>query len=243
MSEVECTGVAASWCARCGDCACPRNKDGEREFERDTCPLHGDASKHAEEPPTSLEAEVARLRVWHPKCSHCGKLAACLGSYESNDAWGYACSECCGHGNEDGCCFPLADIPARYQRLVTRLAALEDGSSTPLAAVTKVVSDWRRAAPTSKHAMLAKLERALSGPALKGRASDMLRELAEDDMETEDACSARVVREEMAASIDAGLGPLGALFDTVKKKCPGGDHPFDKVPDLGHCATCGYGHK
>jgi hypothetical protein len=40
-------------------------------------------------------------------------------------------------------------------------------------------------------------------PVLKGRASDMLRELREDDsdgMETEDECSARTVREEMRAA-------------------------------------------
>lgn len=36
----ECTGVAASWCPRCGDCTC--------EDDNVTCSLHGLSSKHAE---------------------------------------------------------------------------------------------------------------------------------------------------------------------------------------------------
>lgn len=44
-----------------------------------------------------------------PKCHICGKPATCFGSYERNDNWAFSCSDCCGHGNEDGTC---ADDPA-----------------------------------------------------------------------------------------------------------------------------------
>lgn len=61
----QCSGVAASWCPRCGDCTCPKHEDGE-PIERtvepanigrpwpivarvasDDCPLHGTESQHA----------------------------------------------------------------------------------------------------------------------------------------------------------------------------------------------------
>ena len=42
-----CTGVSASWCPRCGDCACPRFA-GERQEEDPCCPLHGRDSNHGE---------------------------------------------------------------------------------------------------------------------------------------------------------------------------------------------------
>jgi hypothetical protein len=37
-------------------------------------------------------------------CAHCGRPAACYGSYE-DQPFDYACSRCCGHGNEDGRCW------------------------------------------------------------------------------------------------------------------------------------------
>lgn len=39
-------------------------------------------------------------------CANCGKPATCYGAYEDCPA-GFACDECCGHGNEDGWCVPL----------------------------------------------------------------------------------------------------------------------------------------
>lgn len=43
-----------------------------------------------------------------PVCAHCGQPATCFGLYEDPEGEpGYACSECCGHGNEDGWCKPL----------------------------------------------------------------------------------------------------------------------------------------
>lgn len=42
-------------------------------------------------------------------CHFCGKAAACYGTYEGMT--GYSCDECCGHGNEDGYCEPIAEVP------------------------------------------------------------------------------------------------------------------------------------
>lgn len=39
-----CTGIAASWCPNCGDCACP---DRERRMDDPACPLHATDSPHA----------------------------------------------------------------------------------------------------------------------------------------------------------------------------------------------------
>lgn len=44
-----CTGIAAVWCPRCGDCSCPRAEDGEIEGEGPDCPLHSVGSSHAEQ--------------------------------------------------------------------------------------------------------------------------------------------------------------------------------------------------
>lgn len=43
QSQVECTGVAASWCPIHGDCTC----DMDSERDSDDCPLHGKESTHA----------------------------------------------------------------------------------------------------------------------------------------------------------------------------------------------------
>lgn len=56
--EPECTGDTASWCPRCGDCACPDehdNPDNGPTFDAPNCPLHGHASKHAKGPTATLE--------------------------------------------------------------------------------------------------------------------------------------------------------------------------------------------
>lgn len=45
----ECTGLSASWCPRCGDCACPRDDEGELlgDMNDRGCPLHAPDSTHA----------------------------------------------------------------------------------------------------------------------------------------------------------------------------------------------------
>ena len=90
--------MSDQWCPVCVrggmfPCACSKEQLGSRIRE--------------------LSEELEQLRESHPKCLCCGKLASCMGSYD--EAWGYACDECCGHGNEDGQCFPLADVPTRFQ--------------------------------------------------------------------------------------------------------------------------------
>lgn len=40
-----CTGIAASWCPRCGTCTCPFEKHGDNP----TCPLHAENSTHADD--------------------------------------------------------------------------------------------------------------------------------------------------------------------------------------------------
>lgn len=47
------------------------------------------------------------------KCAFCGQLATCFGAYGGASEKTYACDKCCGHGNEDGHCFPLAADSAK----------------------------------------------------------------------------------------------------------------------------------
>ena len=49
-------------------------------------------------------------------CYYCGKPASCIGKADDGHGWAYACDECCGHGNEDSCCYPLSRIPAEWNR-------------------------------------------------------------------------------------------------------------------------------
>jgi hypothetical protein len=66
----------------------------------------------------SLCATVEHYAELLPRCQSggCDYPAACLGTAEGNPA-SYACDICCGHGEEDGWCVPLADVPERYADL------------------------------------------------------------------------------------------------------------------------------
>lgn len=66
--------------------------------------------------PKVSKCDLRAARDWLAKCPQatdkattcaCGKPAACFGSYEGSEKWSLACSECCGHGNEDGKCLLL----------------------------------------------------------------------------------------------------------------------------------------
>jgi hypothetical protein len=48
------------------------------------------------------------------KCAHCGKPATCIGAYEEDGPDTPACDDCCGHGQEDGHCLPLAIYRAKH---------------------------------------------------------------------------------------------------------------------------------
>lgn len=53
-AQPECTGSSASWCPVHGDCECPYlndNPDEGRTLDDPGCPLHGEKSEHAKEPP------------------------------------------------------------------------------------------------------------------------------------------------------------------------------------------------
>jgi hypothetical protein len=89
---------------------------------------------HARVGGPALVPEVLWRQAVSALCDVCGKPAACMGSYEMQERWAYACNECCGHGCEDGVCYPLSEIPARYQALVRRLEALEEAATSPPAA-------------------------------------------------------------------------------------------------------------
>ena len=61
-----------------------------------------------------------------PRCAHCDKPATCFGSYEDSVSWGYACDECCGHGCEDGQCFPIAEIGVEFQKQAVALEKMDE---------------------------------------------------------------------------------------------------------------------
>ena len=58
--------------------------------------------------------EASRLRSLVSTCAQCEQRpAACFGHYEGGSDSGPSahCDQCCGHGNEDGWCLPIADLP------------------------------------------------------------------------------------------------------------------------------------
>lgn len=59
-----------------------------------------------------LETENAKLKavVEAAECSRCHNKATCYGEYEGHGGTQLACDTCCGHGNEDGWCKPIAAL-------------------------------------------------------------------------------------------------------------------------------------
>lgn len=45
-----CTGIAASWCPRCGDCKCPARGEFAGDMDSPDCPLHALNSTHGDDP-------------------------------------------------------------------------------------------------------------------------------------------------------------------------------------------------
>lgn len=66
-------------------------------------------------------ATTAPDYTW-PRCA-CGRIAYCIGSYEMWEM-AYACDACCAHGNEDGRCWPLADLPTTLNAVLRENLAL-----------------------------------------------------------------------------------------------------------------------
>lgn len=52
----------------------------------------------------------------------CGQPATCVGAYEMRP-FECACDDCCGHGCEDGVCYPLGELSD--ERVEELLAAVE----------------------------------------------------------------------------------------------------------------------
>ncbi|MCW8137275.1 MAG: hypothetical protein KIT58_00010 [Planctomycetota bacterium] len=74
MADPGCTGVAASWCPRCGDCACPRDEEGwltDAGLSDPSCPLHALGSPHAEGP---CEHDTITRAPGGWRCLGCGTL-------------------------------------------------------------------------------------------------------------------------------------------------------------------------
>lgn len=58
---IRCTGVAAAWCPRCGDCECPTTEDGDRlSLDDPTCPLHSAESIHGHDSEDSIMCRPER---------------------------------------------------------------------------------------------------------------------------------------------------------------------------------------
>jgi hypothetical protein len=70
-----------------------------------------------------LQQALATEREKAPRCAVCGKPATCLGRYEGHGPWQWACDDCCGHGNEDGECRPVADVAEWMTQAQSALAA------------------------------------------------------------------------------------------------------------------------
>lgn len=111
-----------------------------------------------------LDAE----RVRHLTCDHCGKEpAACFGHYEGGEGDPcVACDTCCGHGNEDGWCVRLEDLPgwaATVNRSANALRDERDALMRERDAYRATVADLLASAhlyPVEHPAMTAQWDRA-----------------------------------------------------------------------------------
>ena len=76
------------------------------------------------------QAEIERLRAIVdrlPKCDICGKPATCIGNYDGSS--GFACDDCCGHGNEDGYCKPITGAAITWLEDCMRLQQQDDAEA------------------------------------------------------------------------------------------------------------------
>lgn len=92
---VECTGVAALWCPRCGSCTCSRGV-GLLPLDSPDCPLHNARSAHAE-PPTLLDEPAQTPSAPTGEaigCSCSEKAPPCMAYWQSVLAGADRCSVC-----------------------------------------------------------------------------------------------------------------------------------------------------
>jgi hypothetical protein len=114
-----------------------------------------------------MSLELDRLKDTALICAHCeAQPAVCFGRYEDAGEPEPACGACCGHGNEDGWCIPIGDLPgwaasvdatAREMRADLEIARAELAAESRRAeAAERALSELRAAT-----ADLAERERAI----------------------------------------------------------------------------------
>lgn len=90
----------------------PEQRDGDVQLTPDAaepCPrCGGEGIVEDGGPGQVLVCAACKGTGTWPPCAVCGKPAACWGAYEGATEPTAACGSCCGHGNEDGHCEPLA---------------------------------------------------------------------------------------------------------------------------------------
>lgn len=103
-----------------------------------------------------VEAEASAAAAWqHIKCSGCGGVPTCYGSYEGGGVEGFCCDDCCGHGNEDGWCKPLdragRALLERLKRFQEMDAARGRGHADHEAGKTQYDNPWPHSCPVEGH--------------------------------------------------------------------------------------------
>lgn len=90
-------------------------------------------------------------------CAHCNNPATCIGRYEVCEGPREpACDDCCGHGNEDGSCEPIAPLlaaavralSARVQRVEAAMNKRRSGDDCGCFDCTQIVSEHHESKPT-----------------------------------------------------------------------------------------------
>ena len=90
-------------------------------------------------------------------CQLCGdRDATCLGRAEGHEAYLYGCDYCCGHGDEDGHCELLADLPAFVTELSSEVAECSDTYGTLRTSLEAVLA----LAPGTRDAQIVQAARA-----------------------------------------------------------------------------------
>ncbi len=84
-----------------------------------------------------LDKQLAAEREKQPKCVYCENPATCFGSYECDTNHGFACDDCCGHGNEDGQCEPLQKFFAQVGTEFNKIQQLREQLAEAQAAIVE----------------------------------------------------------------------------------------------------------
>lgn len=101
-------------------------------------------SSNENTPPLPPECRYCATReAPPPMCRHCETRATCVGEYERTDHdIGFACDECCGHGNEDGWCIPICDADGWMSTVSRAAATLRDELDKAEARTAEAIAAW-----------------------------------------------------------------------------------------------------